>query len=141
VNFTRRGNGTYDGQQILKWMREIAQIHRDHGQLLKEIEAEVNIVKQYHEMIDLGQLNLGKAVPKMREVLTDAYNKAEQLPAMILGPWLIELAFFSAVLGIPAQAQKARDRFCDSGQSVNHFSKEIQEKDAYLAMRGYGDQK
>jgi hypothetical protein len=132
VDFTRRSNQNYDGQQVLQWMREIVQIHRDHGQLLNEIEAEVNIVKQYGEMVYLGQLTPADAEPKMREMLTDAYNKAEQLPAMILGAVLIELAFFSANLGDPAQAQKAWDRFCDSGQSVTHFSKEIQEKAAYV---------
>lgn len=125
---------------------QIVNIYRDRGQLSKEVEAEINIVKQYEEMIHLHQLKQDmETLSKMSEVLTDAYSKADRLPAMILGPLLIELAYlstFSTVLKNPSQAKKAWDRFCGSGQSVNHFSKEVQEKADRLRrmfMAGCGD--
>jgi hypothetical protein len=146
VDFTRRSNINYNGQQVLNWMQEIVNIYRDRGQLSKEVEAEINIVKQYEEMIHLHQLKQDmETLSKMNEVLTDAYSKADRLPAMILGPLLIELAYlstFSTVLKNPSQAKKAWDRFCGSGQSVNHFSKEVQEKADRLRrmfMAGCGD--
>lgn len=129
VDFTRRGNAQYDGQQVLHWMREVVQIYRDHGQLLQEVEAEVHIVKQYDEMIRLDQLAPNTAtLDQMRKVVADAYIKSKQLPALIVSGLLIDLAYFSAKLSEPAQAVEAFNRFRSVKQSPLHFSWELQQK-------------
>ncbi|MEM1486439.1 hypothetical protein V6615_16495 [Oscillospiraceae bacterium PP1C4] len=133
VDFTRRGNVQYDGQQILRWMREVVQIYRDHGQLFKVVEAEVHIVKQYDEMLRLGQLAPDTAtLDQMRKVVADAYIKSKQLPALTVCGLLIDLAYFSANLSEPAQAVEALNRFRSSKQSPLHFSLELQQKIAML---------
>lgn len=133
VDFTRRSNAQYDGQRILQWMWEIVRIYRDSGQLFKEVEAEIHLVKQYDEMIGLGQLSPDAAtLDQMREVVADAHMKSKQLPSLTVGALLIELAHFSLKLGELAQAAEALIRFRSLGQSPAHFSLELQQKAAML---------
>lgn len=133
VDFTRRGNAQYDGQQVLRWMWEVVQLYQDHGQLFKEVETEIHIVKQYDEMIGLGQLAPDTAtLDQMRKVVAEAYKKSKQLPALTIGGLLIDLAYFSAKLGEPAQAVEALNRFRSSKQSPLHFSLELQKKAVML---------
>ena len=133
IDFTRRGSMHYDGQQVLQWMRELIQIYRDHGQFLKEIEAEVHMLKQFDEMIGLRQLTPDAAtLNQMRNLVNDAYTKAQQIPAITVGALLVDIAHFSAKLGNSTQAQESLDRFRRLNQSPLHFSLELQKKAALL---------
>lgn len=133
VDFTRRGNAQYDGQQVLQWMWEVVQIYRDHGHLFKELETEIHIVKQYDEMIRLGRLVPDAAtLDQMREVVADVYIKSKQLPTLAVGGLLIDLAFFSVKLNEPSQAKEVLNRFRRSKLSPMHFSLQLQQKAAML---------
>lgn len=129
VNFTRRSSPQYDGQQVLRWMWEAVQIYQDSGQLFKEVETEIHIVKQYDEMIGLGQLSPdGTTLNQVRDIVADAVDKSTRLPTLTIGALLIDLAHFSAKLGQREQAIDALNRFHSLHQSPLHFSSELQQK-------------
>lgn len=129
IDFTRRSGIQYDGQQVLQWMRELIQIYRDHGHVFQEIEAQIHLLKQFDEMIGLGQLTAdAMTLEQMRAIVREANAKAQQIPAMTVGALFIEIAHFSAKLGEFAQAQEALQRFHSLKQSPLHFSWELQQK-------------
>ncbi len=127
IDFLRRGTMYYDGRKVLQWMEEIKRIHQESGQLSAEMTAELQIVKQYHEMILLQQLEADQETfGHMREYLADAYKKAKQLPTLLICADLIDIAYFGLILEEVDLAREAIDRFRNAKQSPRHFSSEVQ---------------
>ncbi len=133
IDFLRRSGPQYDGQQVLQWLQEIAQIYRDHNQAFHEIETEVTILRQFDEMIYLKQLLPdADTLGRMRDTLSDACKKSELLPAATLGGLLIDLAYFSHKLGANRQAIESLTRFYSSNLSSQDLSQEYRQKQSML---------
>ncbi len=111
VDFVRRSSPQYNGQQILQWMNEIARIYEESGLLVDEIIAEVQIVKQYIELIGLGQLPEDEAtIMCMRTHLRKAFEATRQLPNLQMMNVLSEIIRFSLVVQEIKQAEEAYAR-------------------------------
>lgn len=136
IDFTRRGGAQYDGQRVLQWQREIIRIYQNNNQAFREVEAELVLVKQYDEMIGLGQLQPeADTLGQMHGIVADAFTKAKRLPPMTVGGLFIDLAYFSAKLADIDQAIEALDCYRKSNLSPNHLSLELRNKLALLEQR------
>jgi hypothetical protein len=136
IDFTRRSNQQYDSQQVSQWMQELILIYNDHGQLLKVVETETYMLRQFEEIFKMQPLVLDVAtLDQLRQAVKDAYAKSMQLPAATVGALLIDLAYFSAQLGETALAQDSLERFRSLKQSPLHFSWELQQKIVLLNQR------
>jgi hypothetical protein len=117
-------------------MQELILIYNDHGQLLKVVETETYMLRQFEEIFKMQPLVLDVAtLDQLRQAVKDAYAKSMQLPAATVGALLIDLAYFSAQLGETALAQDSLERFRSLKQSPLHFSWELQQKIVLLNQR------
>lgn len=133
IDFIRRTQGQYDGQKMLRLMRDIVQIYEGSGQLARKIEAEVNIVREYDELIFLGRLQLNEETLRiMRQIIDTAYSECLRIPNAAVSAPLIDIAYYSLRLGNLDQAESAFQRFEDSGAPPTQFSQEQQAKYTWL---------
>lgn len=141
IDFLRRSNPQYDGKQVLQWLNECLQIYRDCGQVYHEIETQVMLVKQYEEMVTLGQLQANEeTAEQMRRIVAEAMQKAHQLPVMTVGAMFIDLAYYSAKLGEKKQAADALHCFQAAKIAPRHLPLVLREKlstvEALLGLTG-----
>lgn len=123
IDFTRRSQPNYDGKKVLQWMRELIQNYADSGQLARQIEAEVNLINEYDELIGLQQISADDStLDTMRKILNEAYMQSKFVPPNMVAASLIEIAHFSAKLGNFQQAQSAIQDFSISTVSPSQLS-------------------
>ena len=123
IDFIRRTQGNYDGEAVLRSMRDIVQIYESSGQVARKAEAEMNLVKEYDELIGMGQRQPDpETLDIMRRITDTAYADCLRAPAAAVAAPLLDIAHFSAKLGNAAQAQAAFQRFQTSKASPKQFS-------------------
>lgn len=138
VDFIRRSQAAYDGELVLRLMGDIVQIYERSGQLLKKIEAENNLLNEYDALICLGQKIPNEAtLNQMRDIVNSACQESKQVPSHVAGASLLDIAHFSAKLGLMEQAKETFCRFQRTQISPMQFS-DRQQKRCQLLSDTFG---
>lgn len=123
VEFLRRKQEQYDGEAVVQRMNDLIQIYARSGQLAKQVEAQVDLLWFYVEMIQLGQRQPdAETMGSMQELLGKAYEACLRIPATLVAPFLLDVAHFYAAMGNMPRARDVFSRFRSSRAQPNHFS-------------------
>ena len=123
IDFIRRTQRDYDGEAVLRSMRDIVRIYETSGQVARKAEAEMNLVKEYDELINMGQREPDpETMDNMRQITDAAYADCLRAPAAAVAATLIDIAYFSAKLDNATQAREAFQRFQSSKAPPKQFS-------------------
>lgn len=123
VDLIRRSEAVYDGELVLRLMGDIVQIYERSGQLLKKIEAENNLLNEYDALIHFGQKTPDEAtLNQMKDIVNTACRESQQIPDHVAGASLLDIAHFSAKLGLMEQAKETFYRFQRTQISPMQFS-------------------
>lgn len=123
VDFIRRSQEVYDGELVLRLMGDIVQIYERSGQLLKKIEMENNLLNEYDALIQFGQKTSDETtLNQMKDIVNTAYQESQRIPSHVAGASLLDIAHFSAKLGLMEQAKETFYRFQRTQISPMQFS-------------------
>lgn len=123
IDFIRRTQENYDGEAILRSLRDIIQIYEHSGQIARTVDARITLVREYDELIGMGQRRPDQDVlDDMSRIINTAYKECLQVPETAVAASLIDIAHFSAKLGNNEQAKSAFKRFQNSKVSPKQFS-------------------
>ena len=134
IDFIRRTQEHYNGDAILRSMRDIIQIYECSGQIMRTVNARITLVKEYEELIGMGQQKLDQdALNDIRQIISTAYRECLQVPEASVAVSLIDIAYFSAKFGDSEQSKAAFKRFQNSRVSPRQFSQKVKMEYNFLS--------